>query len=402
MSAIDESLWCGFDDSGSTYPYGIRRYNIADGVWNLVTEATVWNSYSTVGATWDGAYHLYVHHTHSAVEYKKRINLFDESLEDYPFTHGWTDTPKGMTQDFHQGIIIGGGPTFGAMYSYATKQLGNLPSNSPNDATGYSFCVIPPWATNQPGELFTIEDGTGTSFWSYSWSTGWASETVLLQNPSGGGMVWADGSGTEYIYYASSTSAFDKYNVNTGVWSNIGSLPGNHNGIYSANDLTWDGDNYLYHINLADDTIYRFNLTSEAWTEYLNYPVDMNAGKTFIVYTPRIRFMFLDQDGQLLDSPMSLGSVPKDRISTGIKYYMRALEAEGGTVTLGIISDARTDADDILQIAPDSSGSPGTWGSSASLGTFSEGEETPFWLRCNPGAGTTQEAKIARLQLSIT
>ena len=112
--------------------------------------------------------------------------------------------------------------------------------------------------------------------------------------------------------------------------------------------------------------------------------------------------MFLDQDGQLLDSPMSLGSVPKDRISTGIKYYMRALEAEGGTVTLGIISDARTDADDILQIAPDSSGSPGTWGSSASLGTFSEGEETPFWLRCNPGAGTTQEAKIARLQLSIT
>lgn len=406
MAAIDESLWIGYDDADNL-EHWVARYNIAKGVYT--PDVYEWGSsdtFSTHGACWDGAYHLWIQHTHSAGKKFKRINLFDESVADWPVIPDWTSGPKALGSDYFTGILLGAGLTGLGNYSYATKSIGTIPENASQSTDGTTFCTSPPWATYSPGCIFSVSlPGSNLYFWKYSYLTGWSQLADVPVGPGYGNMVWADGSGTEYVYkiVSAGTDGLRKYNVNTNTWSIAADCPSASGGtsIYAPNVMTWDGDNYLYWLSSADDAIFRFNCTTESWDSYLSLDY-LVASKLWLVYTPRIRFMFLNQDGVLLDSPMSLGSVPKDRISTGVKYYIRALEGEAGTVTLGIINDARGDADDILEIAPDSGGQPGAWGSSANLGSFSSGQETPFWIRCDPGAGTTQEAKIARLQLSIT
>jgi len=406
MAAIDESLWIGYDDNDALEKW-IGRYNIAEGEYNpSVYEWGSFDANATHGAIWDGAYHLWLHHNHSVSKFK-RINLFDESVDDWPCDVDSWIGPKGLMSDYRLGIIWQGGvdsPMGFGGYSYGTKQTFVIPENL-GTSMAYSggMASIPPWATNDPGTFYTLQSNSSTAFWRYSWLTGWTSRTVAPFIGNTGPLVWADGSGTEYIYYlfGGSTDDFRKYNVSTNTWSIVGDPPGPAPSDHAVNCMSWDGDNYIYFHNWTDETIYKFDCTAETWSEYLALP-DTAHGNCFVTYTPRIRFVYLDQSGERLDSPMSLGSVPKDRVSAGVKYYIRALEAEAGTVTIQIISDNRGDADDILQIAPDSSGAPGTWGSSAAVGTFVENQERPFWLRCNPGAGTTQESKIARLKLSIS
>jgi hypothetical protein len=79
---------------------------------------------------------------------------------------------------------------------------------------------------------------------------------------------------------------------------------------------------------------------------------------------------------------------------------LKALEAEASDVTVSFVADHRTDAEDILEIAPDVAGAPGAWGTSVNLGTFNENQIKEFWLRADP-TGAAQEAKIARFKLTI-
>jgi len=119
-----------------------------------------------------------------------------------------------------------------------------------------------------------------------------------------------------------------------------------------------------------------------------------------VVYTPRIRFVFCDSNGDEIYAPASLGSIPKDRTSSPVKYYLKALEAETEDVTIGFVSDPRTDAEDILELAKDVAGVPGAWGASVDLGPFAANEYKAFWLRADP-TNAAQEAKIARFKLTI-
>ncbi len=177
-------------------------------------------------------------------------------------------------------------------------------------------------------------------------------------------------------------------------------MPVNLGDYHGGNTLVWDGDRYLFWITDNDNGIYRFDLIDEAWEAYVTFPGDGLDSQHSIAYTPRIRFIFLDSNGDELYEPASLGSIPKDRTSTPVKYYLKALEAETDDVTISFVSDHRTDAEDILELAEDVAGSPGAWGTSVNLGAFAANESKGFWMRADP-TGAAQEAKIARFKLTI-
>lgn len=162
----------------------------------------------------------------------------------------------------------------------------------------------------------------------------------------------------------------------------------------------WDGDQLLYYLS-SDSQIRKFDLNTQSWSAFIETPFVYDKIAS-LAYSPRIRFVICDSDGTELYAPVALGSVPKGRTSTPVKYYLKALEAEGGDLTLEIIADNRTDADDGLQLAEDNAGVPGAWTTFVTfVGGFSGNELKPFWFRTNTLSTTVQEAKIARLKITV-
>jgi len=411
MAAIDESLWCWVENNANRY---LKRYNIATGVWSDVVKLPAFDTQGDSMGVWDGGFYIWIYIQDAITDanyVKKRLNIHTLELSDYPqdpdiiqnFEYGM------MTQDFGGKIYVAfyGSPHV-ASFSYATKVWGIEPNPPQANNDDPAIAAVPPWANNQPGNIFLVRSIKNyTNFYMLDPTTGvWTSKANIL-GASGDydarGMVWAQvpESGTpEYIYLARDDDAFDKYDVSANSWSNIGSMPTWLGTSYGGNTLVWDGDRYLFWITDTDDGIYRFDLIDEAWEGYVTFPGDGLDSQHSIVYTPRIRFIFCDSNGIELYEPASLGSIPKDRTSIPVKYYLKALEAETEDVTIGFVSDHRTDAEDILELAPDVAGVPGAWGDSVNLGSFTENEYKAFWLRADP-AGVAQEAKIARFKLTI-
>jgi len=314
-----------------------------------------------------------------------------------------------MTQDFGGKIYVCAYESFNVCsFSYATKVWGIEPSPPANTGYDPAITAVPPWANNQPGNIFLVRSVRSfIDFYMLNPVTGnWTAKDNTLGTSFASdarGMVWAQvpESGTpEYIYLTRHDDAYDKYDVDANSWSNIGSMPANLGSPYGGNTLVWDGDRYLFWITDNDSGIYRFDLIDEGWEAYVTFPGAGLDSQHSIVYTPRIRFIFCDSNGDELYAPASLGSIPKDRVSTPVKYYLKALEAESEDVTIGFVSDPRTDAEDILEIAQDVAGAPGAWGVSVNLGSFTENEYKAFWLRADP-TDAAQEAKIARFKLTI-
>jgi len=411
MPAIDESLWCWVENNTNRY---LKRYNIATGEWSDVVQLPAFDVQGDSMGVWDGGFYIwiYIQDDTSDVNYvKKRLNIHTLELSDYPQDPDLIDTfDYGMmTQDFGGKIYVAAYKPFNVCsFSYAAKVWGIEPSPPLPTSEDPAIAAVPPWANNQPGNIFLIRSIRNyTNFYMLDPVTGnWTAKDNILgatgENDARG-MVWAQvpESGTpEYIYLTRHNDKFDKYDVSANSWSNIGSMPAWLGTSYGGNTLVWDGDRYLFWIRDTDNTIYRFDIIDEAWEGYVTFPGDGLASQHSIAYTPRIRFIFCDSNGDELYEPASLGSIPKDRTSTPVKYYLKALEAEASDVTISFISDHRTDAEDILEIAQDVGGVPGAWGTSVNLGSFTENESKGFWLRADP-IGTAQEAKIARFKLAI-
>jgi len=411
MAAIDESLWCWVENNANRY---LKRYNIATGEWSDVVKLPAFDVQGDSMGVWDGGFYIwiYIQDAIADVNYvKKRLNIHTLELSDYPQDPDIIDTfDYGMmTQDFGGKIYVTAYESFNVCsFSYATKVWGIEPSPPANTSTDPTIAAVPPWANNQPGNIFLARSVAGSAdFYMLDPVTG---NWTVKANTDGAdgvsnarGMVWAQvpESGTpEYIYLTRKDDKFDKYDISANSWSNIGSMPTDLGSAYGSNTLVWDGDRYLFWITDDDNGIYRFDLIDEAWEAYVTFPGDGLDSQHSIVYTPRIRFIFCDSNGIELYEPASLGSVPKDRTSTPVKYYLKALEAETEDVTIGFVSDHRTDAEDILELAPDVAGSPGAWSDSVNLGSFTENEYKAFWLRADP-SGAAQEAKIARFKLTI-
>lgn len=413
MSAINESLWFGFTDTGGANPtFSVWRYDIYDGE---LTEVWAWTPGGLLGThwasmCWDGGYYIWVCMTDTLNENYayERFRITDYVAE--AFTEASEDLlTHSFTQDWGSRIVTTHQPSSGARlwnYSFATKQWGAFPTETYTFGQSSTPVTIPPWATNKAGNVLVIGDsGDTTRCQLYDYSTGW-STTGSLNNAKSGGKsaCWTDYGGNEYIYCIVSSTKFERYDCSAGTWTDLsGSITppaSTHNQIYSGSNMVWDGDQYLFYTSEQDQVIYRFDLNAQSWDSYVNSPVGFDTA--CCAYTPRIRFVFLDSDSDPIYNPTSLGSVPKNDTSDGVKYYLKALEAEGGTVTIGKLTDARTDADDVLQLAPDSGGSPGTWANSVSMGSFSADESKPFWMRTNTLSTTGQEAKVARLKLTLS
>lgn len=407
MSAIDESLWCCIDAAATRY---IRRYNIALGLWTAVAAITPWDTDYEVCIAWNGAYHIYFNFWEagggSPTYNRKRINIYNVSLSD------WEDQPLldtqncWMAQDYGSRLyMMRSNNPYILVFNYTTKVWAALDNPGFQPTSGAGIVVVPPWATNEPGSLF-CNRGASVDLQMFDYATGWeVKQDQLGVSSSGyGGLVWADGSGTEYLYFPRSSTNFDKYNVNTNTWSRIGDMPaGSSTSPKWGNNLVWDGDNYLFYLSTATSQIYRFDLTTEVWDSYLEWPEESGvATAAGIAYTPRIRFMFMDSSQTILSAPIALGSVPKDRESIPVKYYLYPLESDAGAVSVAFVVDGRTDAEDILELAADSGGVPGAWGASVNFGAVTGGVPEAFWIRSNPSPPTTQEAKVARLEIAIS
>lgn len=413
MAAINESLWCGFGRdtiSGPIYRYKIWRYDIIEGdfteVWTFDTDSAVIPNFGTLG--WDGSYRIWAALTGGGPgNLCERIKISDLTIDEFPaytsdqlsrqcFAQNWGNQLTTLHYPASGGRLVA--------YNFTTKQWGSFP-DEPNEFGDTSSPVpVPPWASNYPGCVFVLSDpGDLARVHYYDYASGWSTRASMLGSKAGGrNGAWTDYGGTEYIYIIRDDTNFDRLNISTNVWSNVGVCPATlHNVGNSGASLVWDGDQYLFYLSDYDEAIYRFDLNTQSWSAYANLPIadDINQGS--IAYTPRIRFIFQDSNQSDIYDITSLGSVPKGTPSDGVKYYLKALENESGTVTLGKLTDGRTDADDILQLAPDVAGSPGTWGNSVNMGTFSTHQAKPFWMRVNALSTTGQEAKVARLDISI-
>lgn len=415
MSAIDESLWFLVSEEaigGGDYRYKVFRYNIYEGdTTEVYTYDIVVGSIGSLytGFGWDGGFHVWFTWWASGEEHRrrKRINIRTLGVEDWPVETVEDFRYADFDQDWGRKLVSKhySDDAFGLWaYDFASKQWGQYPTPLKSFGTHTGITCVPPWATYQAGNIFAAYSSADNDYFQmYDWSGDeWIAKADMLGIKSGGGgLCWADYGGNEYVYLVRDVANFDRYNVNTNAWSNVGAFPGTAvNGSGTGDSMCWDGDQYLFYCSEADDVVYRFDLNTQVWDSYISAPVALKNGS--ICYTPRIRFILLDQDCEEVAGPVTIGSIPKGRKSTPVKYYLKALAAEASSVTLGIVADARTDADDILELALDVGGIPGSWGTSVNLGTFSAEAYKPFWIRCDAPDTSGQEAKIARFKLTMS
>jgi len=408
MAAINESLWVLWDrdSSGDDTVNSLYRYDIYEGIWTQVysfVEDVGGMAYNFVSIGWDGAFHVWFCNDDDDYPIYKRVNIATLEVDDWPVLPPEGNFRPCLIHDYGFKIVtkrISTGPRVWA-YHFTTKQWGGFPTTNNIPGSGGGLAPVPPWATNNPGGLYCVI-GDGTHFELFDYSTeSWIEKQNLLGSPSGAiPVAWTDYGGTEYVYLIRDDDNFDRYNTETDTWTKVGAPPGDPGQDYCGNSMVWDGDQFLFFIDTWGN-IYRFDLNSQSWDSYLTIP-SAAVSEVSIAYNPRIRFVILDTDGNPVYAPVSLGAVPKGDVSSATRYYLKALEAEGGTVTLGIVDDDRFDADDLLQLASDSGGQPGTWGTSVNLGSFSANQSKPFWVRTNTLSTTGQEAKVARLRVDVS
>lgn len=413
MSAINESIWFGIgreDISGPIYRYKVWRYDIVEGdfteAWTYDSDVLLSVGYGSLA--WDGSYHIWVTTSGSGFNIGERTRINDLTIDEFPAFPVADMNRQCYGQNWGSQLCTIHVPSAGGRlwgYSFATKQWGAFPDEDYSFGDLSSQVPVPPWATYYPGDIFVLADSSdATRVQYYDYSSGWSVGTSMLGAKAGGkNGCWTDYGGNEYIYTMRDGDNFDRLNMSTDVWTKVGDCPATyHNITASGSSLIWDGDQYLFYMSDYDEAVYRFDLNAQSWSSYIEVPANDGFDRGCIAYTPRIRFIYQDSNQSDIYDITSLGSVPKGTPSDGVKYYLKALETESGTVTLGKLTDGRTDADDVLQLADDDGGSPGTWGNTVNMGSFSANQSKAFWMRSNTLSTTGQEAKVARLNITIT
>ena len=178
---------------------------------------------------------------------------------------------------------------------------------------------------------------------------------------------------------------------------NSGSFTYCHN---LASDM--DPNGFLYAWNPSDKKIYQYDIDADSWGTLAVFTDTFTGYYSFMTYVPQIRFEYLESDGEThLDDPFAINDAQPGSPGSGVKRYLKVLEAVTG-VSVDVMQDSRGDDDDILQVAPDSGGSPGTWGASADLGSFSADQAKPFWLRANPAAGESLGKRSCKIEVAVS
>ena len=150
---------------------------------------------------------------------------------------------------------------------------------------------------------------------------------------------------------------------------------------------------------LLNSTIYRYDIVGDSWISFATWGGAGLSSFASICFVPRIRFLYLNSSGNVVTNPMNLGVEFSGSTGAGTLYYVKALESVG-VVTLAIEAAPRTDADELLDIAPDVAGVPGAWGASVVLGAMAANETIPFWIRIDAAGAPTTQPRSARLTLT--
>jgi len=385
MAARGAKLLIDCEDSASKK---IIAYDFDLGQWIDIV-ATDTDVTSNTLMIWDGAYHAWIQHNGT---WWKRLNLIDYSLEDWIQDHPYPDINyQWGCHDYNGGI-----ETFRSAVPRCMRFHHGIGSWGAMPDPGFAATPtsVPLTATYKPGQLFAV-DSTGVAISSYDFTTGvWTSLTPMASGSfCRGDLCWAN----EFVYSGLQSPAgqFWQYDVNGDSWLRMADRPG-LSGVYGRN-LTWDYNDagYLYSWVYNTKSIYQYDIAGDSWGSFATYTGTVENNSS-IEYVPRIRFVYLNSGGTLVTDPLNLACQYLGEAGAGILYYLKALEPITG-VTLEIEADPRTDADDLLDVAPDNNGVPGAWGSSVNMGNFAENEAKPFWIRIDASGNPATSPRCARL-----
>lgn len=112
----------------------------------------------------------------------------------------------------------------------------------------------------------------------------------------------------------------------------------------------------------------------------------------------------LDTDESTIITTKNLGSINTPGQSSNVKLFVENFGDETAQdVTVSIEALGTNDGDNYAQIAPDVSGSPGTWQTAdLDLGDIDTLEHTPFWTRVVLPTGLTADNNPRRYQLDAS
>ena len=403
MAPINEALYLGFLNNGKIFKYDLTTLSKVD----LAIRPVYWY-YGCRGA-WDGGCKIYIggelnSYSHCSIyPYDIIQDSFGSELSNDGFTD---DTEEGfsLVLDGFNRIYMGPGDT---SYNYAYMIAEELWDR--NGLANFPFVLdyggqiihIPMSATYSPGYLYAAAGNYSSSFYYIDPrnDSSWTVRAALPVSDRWAGSSWVG----EYIYILGDNGALYRYDVNANSWSTMTPAP-NSGGFYNSNNLATDMDpnGFLYAWNPSDKKIYYYDIDGDSWGTLVTFTDTFTSYYSFLTYVSQIRFEYLESDGVThLDDPFAINDAEAGSPGSGVKRYLKALEAVSG-VSIEVKSDTRGDDDDILEVAPDSGGSPGTWGASADLGSFSADQAKPFWLRANPADDESLGKRACKIEVAVS
>lgn len=403
MAKVNEALYLGFLNDGKIFKYDLTTLTKTD----LAVRPVYW--YYGCKGVWDGGCKIYIggelnSYSHCSIyPYDIILGSFGAELSNDGFTD---DTEEGFSfvLDSFNRIYMGPGDT---LYNYAyliaegiwdRDGLANFPFTID---FGGQMVYVPMSATYNPGYIYAAAGNT-TSSWYYidpRNDSSWMVRASFPVSDRWAGSSWVG----EYIYVLGDNGALYRYDVNANSWSTMTAAPSTNWFNNSDNLITdMDPNGFLYAWNPYYKKIYQYDIDADSWSTLAVFTDTFNNYYSFITYVPQIRFEYLESDGVThLDDPFAINDAQPGSPGSGVKRYLKALEAVTG-VSVDVRQDSRGDDDDILQVAPDSGGSPGTWGASADLGSFSTDQAKAFWLRANPAAGESLGKRACKIEVAVS
>ena len=386
MAALGARLFIIIENSANKK---IVAYNFDTAAWEDVFSTNDAIG-TTSGVCWDGAYHLWWSHD---VDYFKRLNLYDHSVSSFLSTLPNIGATHNYYNHNYNGLIYACTDNVAGYFQKFKHGAGvwAVEASPGNDGVAIT---IPLSAANKPGNTFWAQgNAVGFKEWDPVAGT-WTARTNAPGANNFGDIAWAN----EFVFTNGTALQLYKYNVNTNAWATMAPRP--FNAISRGQGLTWDYNDagYLYWLNTINQTIYIYDIAGDAWSAFATYPSALTAWSS-LVYVPRIRFLYLNSSGNVVANPMNLGAEFSGVTGEGVLYYVKALEAVGAT-TLTIEVDGRTDADSLMDVAPDVAGVPGAWGASVNLGAIAANGTVPFWIRIDASGAPTTQPRCGRLTLT--
>ena len=402
MAVINESLYMGYKSDRKLFKYDLGSLTQSD----LVASPISWTDSKAI---WDGGTKIYVAGDGSASSHCSvyPYDIIDNSFGSELSNDGFNSATGGgfvFCMDDWKNIYLGIGAsstTYGFDMATQVWNTASIASFTSYGSYGSAMTMIPISATYKPGYVCYAKGQGNASFYMIDPlnDVSWTSKASLPAADFVCGMVWVG----EYVYTLGYYKKLYRYDVNANTWSTMTDIVSDYYSFYGG-ILASDGDpnGFLYAFNKADAKIYAYDIDGDSWSTVVDLAGSLLSNYSWMVHVPQIRFDYLDSDDSTrLTDPFAINNAVPGTAGTEVKRYLKALEAVGTTVTIQVISDSRTDADAILELAPDSGGSPGSWGSSANMGTFTADQSKAFWLRANPAAGTGLGMKQCKIEVSV-